>query len=364
MGTDMEILDSLRENFGIAIMRANTHGFLYMNSEALEMFRFRSFEEASTYQRKSLFADCKSYHHFLSKQAASGILVNERILFCRSDKSNFWGSVTSRLYNVNGDVRFDEIIVDISDKVINEHKLSEKSHLLEKVANELDRFIYSASHDLRSPISSMRGLISLFRTNSGLTPDQFLTMMEECMTKLETFVNRLVEFSKNSNEPVQIEPVYFGKLIHSILDELKGHPNRNRMNIEYSLDDNLCIHSDFNKLYTVLFHIIKNAFDYADTAKPRAILSIKSEVLKDTVVIEVMDNGIGIDKKCLPAIFQMFYRGTDLSKGSGLGLFLTREALTRLRGTIEIKSELGMGTFVILRIPNDAETVHDQLPIA
>jgi signal transduction histidine kinase len=364
MGIDIEILGGLKENLGVAIIRASDRGFLYMNAEALEMFRFRSLEEASACHRKSLFADCIAYQHFLNKQSAYGVVANERVLFCRRDKSNFWGSITSRLYCVNGDVQYDEVIVDISDKVINEHKLCEKTHLLEKVANELDRFIYSASHDLRAPISSMQGLITVFKSSAQVfPPDQFLSMMQESLTKLETFVNRLVEFSKNSNEPVSIETVDIGKMIHRILDELKGHPNKDKIHVDCLLDGT-CIYSDFNKLHTLLFQIIKNSFDYLDPSKPRAILSIRAELLKDQVTIEIMDNGIGIDKRYLPVVFQMFYRGTHLSKGSGLGLFLAREAITRLGGTIEIKSELHRGTFVTLHIPADAQSVQEQFRMA
>jgi signal transduction histidine kinase len=365
MRADMEILGGLSGNLNVAIIRANNRGFLYMNSEALQMFRFNSFEEASTCQRKALFADCDTYQYCLNKQMAYGILINERVLFSRRDKSNFWGSITSRLYHVNGDTYFDEIIVDITDKVVNEHKLAEKSHLLEKVANELDRFVYSASHDLRSPISSMRGLISLCKINSEVFPPyQFLIMMEVCLEKLEVFVNSLVEFSKNSNEPVMVEQINFHKIIWSILEHLKEHPNKNRINMECSVDKNAFINSDFNKLYTVLFQVIKNAFDYVDVSKPRSIVSINVEVLKERVVIEVTDNGIGIDKKCLPNIFQMFFRGTQVSKGSGLGLFIAREAMTKLGATVEVKSELGLGTFINLSIPNDAKFINEQLQIA
>jgi signal transduction histidine kinase len=365
MGTDMEIMNRHIENLGVAIMRTNDQGFLYMNSAALKMFRFNSLEEAGTFQRRSLFADHNTYQQFLNKQAAHGIVVNERILFSRQDRSNFWGSITSHLYCVNGEVRYDEVVMDISDRVINEHKLCEKTHLLEKVANQLDRFIYSASHDLRSPIASMQGLISVVRASPEVFPiEQFLLMMEESLNKLETFITRLVEFSKNTNEPVLIESVDIGKMIHSILDELKGHPNRDKVNIDCSLEAGSHIHSDFNKLYTILFQIIKNAFDYADPAKPRAILSIRSEVFKEHVAIEIMDNGIGIDKPSLPTVFQMFYRGSYLSKGSGLGLFLAREAITRLRGTIEIKSELNWGTLICIQIPNDARSVHEQARMA
>lgn len=364
MGIDMEILDGLKENLGVAIIRANDRGVLYMNTKALEMFRFRSLEEASILERKSLFADYDEYQHFLNKQSAYGVVANERVLFCRRDKSNFWGSITSRSYAVNGDVHYDEVIVDISDKVINEHKLCEKTHLLEKVANELDRFIYSASHDLRAPISSMQGLITVFKSTSQVfPPEQFLSMMGESLNKLEAFVNRLVEFSKNSNEPVSIEPVDIGKMVHRILDELKEHPNNSKITVDCLLNG-ICVYSDFNKLHTVLFQIIKNSFDYLDPSKPRSILSISAEQSKDHVKIEIMDNGIGIAKRSLPVVFQMFYRGTHLSRGSGLGLFLAREATTRLGGTIEMKSELHLGTFITVHIPADVQSVREELRMA
>jgi signal transduction histidine kinase len=324
-----------------------------MNEQALELFGFSSLADANFYRRKMLFADRESYLHLTEKQKSYGLLTNERVLFIRKDHTNFWGSLTSKSYESNGDLCHDEIIVEITDQVRNEHNLREKGHLLEKVAGELDRFIYSASHDLRSPISSMKGLLALFKRNpETLAQEQFLVMMTECLNKLEAFISKLVVFSKNSNEPVVIEPVDLRTIVTSILDELREHDNRFKVEVECVLPEDCKVYSDFSKLYTILSHIIRNAFDYLDPSKCSGLLLIKAEIQREKVLMEVLDNGIGIDKKCMPTIFQMFYRASRLSKGSGLGLYLAREAIVRLGGSIDINSELNLGTLVKVEFPN------------
>src|SRR5688572_9821395 len=230
METDLEIISNLRRSLKFAVIRASNEEFLYMNEQALELFGFRSLADANSCRREMLFADRDSYHHLTEKQKSYGLLTNERVLFMRKDHTNFWGSLTSKSYEFNGALCHDEIIVDISDQVRNEHNLREKGHLLEKVAGELDRFVYSASHDLRSPISSMKGLISLFKTNTdALEREQFLDMMTECLNKLEAFISKLVLFRKNSNEPVIVEPVDLRMILMSILDDLREHDNSSKV---------------------------------------------------------------------------------------------------------------------------------------
>jgi signal transduction histidine kinase len=354
MSTDLEIIYNLRETFNFAVIRANSHGFLYMNAEAMEMFGFSSMEEIASYPRRTLFADRDLYHHLVTKQKAYGRLINERVLFNRKNRSNFWGCLTSRLYEVDGELYYDDIIWDVSEEVANEHKLSEKSHLLEKVANELDRFIYSASHDLRAPISSMKGLIYLFRMNMQVfSCGQLLDMMEESLNKLEVFINKLVEFSKNSNQPVIIEPICLAKVIRSILEGMKPHPNSAKTNVEWQAPADSLLYSDYSKIHTALFHVIKNAFDFVDPTKGSGLLSIKADINRERACVEIIDNGIGIEKHLMSTIFQMFFRASSLSKGSGLGLYLAREALVRLGGSIDISSEPNLGTVVTIQIPNE-----------
>lgn len=334
-------------------MRSSNCGFKYMNEIALALFGFSDVEETNCLSRRTIFADADAYMHLQAKQKAYGTLQHERVLFSRADQSNFWGSLTSTMYELDGELVYDEIIEEVTAEVLKEHKLSEKSLLLEKVASELDRFVYSASHDLRSPISTMKGLLLLMQKQlSGLSVDEFVNMMDESLDKLEAHIGKLVEFSKNSNEPVSCEHIDLETLMQSILFELEQHPNRGQIEIECSVQGNYPFMCDMNKLKTLLFQTIKNSLDYMDPYKSKPFLSIKIKRSQAKTSIEVIDNGIGIEKKHLPNVFQMFYRASIRSKGSGLGLYLVREAVVKLNGSIDINSELGVGTCVIIQVPN------------
>jgi signal transduction histidine kinase len=183
--------------------------------------------------------------------------------------------------------------------------------------------------------------------------------MEESVNKLDGFISKLVEFSKTSNQPVAIERVDLGKMVKAILDGLKRHANADHIKVECSMSESTVVHSDFHKILTALTHTIRNAFDFIDLSKCSGIILIKVEVNNQSAMIEVMDNGIGIDRRCIPTIFQMFYRASNLSKGSGLGLYLAREAVVKLHGTIEVSSEVNLGTVVTIRIPNEVGQAYD-----
>lgn len=349
---DLEIINSVRKNLKFAIMRSSNCGFKYMNEKALALFGFAGVEETNYLSRRTIFADADAYMHLQAKQKAYGTLRNERVLFSRADQSNFWGSLTSAMYELDGELVYDEIIEEITAEVLQEHKLSEKSLLLEKVATELDRFVYSASHDLRSPISTMKGLLLLMQKQlPGLSVDEFYNMMGENLDKLDSHIGKLVEFSKNSNQPVSYENIDLEKLIQSILDELEQHPNRARLEIEYSIQGNYPFMCDMNKFKTLLLQTIKNSLDYMDANKSKPFLSIIVHRSQAKTSIEVIDNGIGIEKRHLPNIFQMFYRASVRSKGSGLGLYLVREAVVKLNGSVDINSEFGLGTCVLIQVP-------------
>jgi len=355
MDTNLEIINNVAEYLKFAVIRTRSNELVFMNEQALELFGYISGDEIRNVSHHMLFADREAYCYLTAKQNAYGKIANERMLFIRKDHTNFWGSLTSKLYHVNGERYLDEIIVDISAQINNEHKLREKELLLEKVAGELDRFVYRASHDLRSPISTMKGLMSLVRMNSEIfAQEQFLSLLDESLERLDAFISKLVEFSRNSNESVMIEPVDLTKIIGSILDEQRHHLNWPKVKLECSLPESFMVCSDVNKLYTALSHVIKNSLDYCDLNKYSFLLSIKGHIQRDMVTIEIVDNGVGIDKKFMPMVFQMFFRASALSKGSGLGLFLAREAINRLGGNITITSEVNLGTLVAIQFPAEA----------
>jgi signal transduction histidine kinase len=102
----------------------------------------------------------------------------------------------------------------------------------------------------------------------------------------------------------------------------------------------------------VLFNLISNAFKYHDSSKETKTIVISAVISAKNAQISIADNGVGIDKQYLERIFDLFFRGSEKSSGSGLGLFIAKEALDKLKGTLKVKSELGKGSEFIATIPN------------
>jgi signal transduction histidine kinase len=102
----------------------------------------------------------------------------------------------------------------------------------------------------------------------------------------------------------------------------------------------------------MLSHLIKNSIDYCDHRKPDLFIKVLITCSEENAIIEIIDNGIGISKIHLEKVTEMFYRGTDRSRGSGLGLYLVNEAVLRLKGMLTIDSEPALGTMISIKIPN------------
>ncbi|MBS1509033.1 MAG: HAMP domain-containing histidine kinase [Bacteroidetes bacterium] len=349
---ELAIIDSVRNILPVLILRSTDKGFSYMNEEALTAFQIESMDEAHALPRRQIFADSDSYYHVKMKLRAYGKIQNERILFHRCDRTNFWGRLTSVELVINGELVYDEVIVDISSEVEKEHKLAEKTHLLEKVHSELDRFVYSASHDLRAPISTMLGLVSIMKMDSSTQHSEYITLMKSTLGRLESHVKKLVDFLKITNEPISCDEVDLRGMLLEIKNELNTHPNYDRVQYRQVFVGNAIIHSDYVSVNTILYQILKNVYDYADLRKPKSFVSVKVINLNHQTKIEIVDNGIGIEREFVTRIFQMFYRATASSKGAGLGLYLVQEALVKVKGSIEVQSDFGVGTSIVAAIPD------------
>ncbi len=349
--SELQVLDSLKDTLNIIITQSNPTHFTYLNSEGLTKFRIDSLEDLEYFQRKQFFADSETYHYVKMKLSACGKIQSEKFLFKRTDQTNFWGLLTSIERIVNGEVIYDEIIVDISREIEQEHKLIERTYLLEKASSELDRFIYSASHDLRAPISTMMGLLSIMKVENQHKDDKYISFLENSLNKLEVHIRKLSLFSKITNGPILVQSMDINAVISETMKELSIHENFEKIVVKLMIASKSALDSDYEKVSSILFQLIKNAYDFADLSKSEPFLAISVIDLPGEIRLEFVDNGIGIEDIHLDQVFKMFYRGSTQSKGAGLGLFLVREALTKIQGTIEIQSHLGSGTSIVVRLP-------------
>ncbi|RAJ04253.1 signal transduction histidine kinase [Chitinophaga skermanii] len=234
-------------------------------------------------------------------------------------------------------------------------QLKEKIVELEKTNDELNRFIYSTSHDLRSPLMSVLGIINLSRLDNTVTdPMGYMDMIESCVVKLDGFIQKIIEYYRNSRLDVEYEKIDFALLLKDCTDTFK-HQNTS-IDFHVDVDQPFDFKGDTFRISVILNNLISNAVKYQkpDAQSPKVNLGVKVEPHKATIRIE--DNGIGILSEHLNNIFKMFFRSKNNNKpGSGIGLYIVKEALTKIGGTISVDSQYGEGTQFEITIPNRNE---------
>ncbi|MCL6524154.1 MAG: hybrid sensor histidine kinase/response regulator [Thermoflavifilum sp.] len=231
-------------------------------------------------------------------------------------------------------------------------ELREKMQMLEKTNDELSRFIYSASHDLRSPLMSILGILNLAKMDQSVVdPNGYLQMIESSVLRLDDFIQKIIEYYKNSRLEIEHQPVDFRQQIEDTIASCQHlHPH---VTFQVQVDQPVPFWGDNFRISVVLNNLISNAIKYQKPDEPNPWVKIQVVVNTQEAVIEVADNGIGIVPEHLQSIFKMFFRTKSLNKpGTGIGLYIAKEAVVRMGGTIDVQSVYGEGTRFELHLPN------------
>jgi signal transduction histidine kinase len=241
-----------------------------------------------------------------------------------------------------------------------EEQLQQKALLrsneeLKKSNKELDGFVYSVSHDLRAPLSSMLGVIGLCEMGN---PDAFMekniSLLKSSIQKLDGFIMDILDYSRNSRLEINNQEIHFNELLTDISDNLKfmGTGDQRKVDIRVTVRNGVAFHSDQSRLSIILNNLISNSIRYQNPEVSDPFVEIRVEVSETAANILVRDNGIGIGKENQAKVFNMFYRVSSKSIGSGLGLYIVKETVEKLHGEIKLRSEPGKGTDFIIRLPN------------
>lgn len=231
-------------------------------------------------------------------------------------------------------------------------ELQKKNEELEKINFELDRFVYSASHDLRAPLTSVMGLLYLLREEEKQEGTlRLIGLMEESINKLDNTIRDIVAYSRNNRTELIIEPLRIQPLIENVIEGLRYLESN-----DYTLQDSILAEDegvflgDKSRLSIILNNLISNALRFRHPARKPEIV-VKVHKIGSSLEITVSDNGIGINDHHLDKIFNMFYRTSDHSAGSGLGLYIVRETVKKMEGSIEVKSTVNQGTTFRISLP-------------
>ncbi len=180
----------------------------------------------------------------------------------------------------------------------------------------------------------------------------YLQMMEKSVKKLEAFIADVINYSRNARSAVQRTPVNFVLFIQQLLDDHQYAPNYDK--ISFVVEDHTAniILSDEMRLKIIFNNLISNAIKFHFIGNPQQpFVKITAKEETDRFVFSVADNGTGINPELKDRIFDMFFRATDSVQGSGLGLYILRETVHKLNGTVEVQSEVGIGTTFLVVLP-------------
>jgi signal transduction histidine kinase len=240
---------------------------------------------------------------------------------------------------------------EINTRKKTEADLQHTNQELSKRNTELDNFVYSVSHDLRAPIASVLGLINLAKKDNDLQmKDMYMDMIHNSAKQQDHFIREILDQSRNSRLEIKREEIFFQPIIEETFNQLK-FATATGQSVEKIIQVNQekPFYSDRWRLKVILNNIISNAIRYRNGRDP--VIRVNVDVNSEGAHLQIEDNGKGIAQEHLGSVCKMFYRATDDGAGSGLGLYIVKETIDKLNGSINIDSEIGKGTRVKLDIP-------------
>jgi len=236
---------------------------------------------------------------------------------------------------------------------LKENMIAQKNIELQKVNNELDKFFYSASHDMRAPLTSMLGLINLMDlTTNANELSNYTKMLKSRILNLDNFIRSISEYSSNSSQQLNFQTLRVRELLKENLENFKFYPKADLVKILLEADEEMEIISDPVRLQIILGNLISNAIKYSDFRKAESFIKLNARLLENKLMIQIKDNGIGIKPESVNKIFGMFFRAHDHAEGAGLGLYIVKETICKLNGTISVESTFGEGTTFTIILPS------------
>ncbi len=245
---------------------------------------------------------------------------------------------------------------DITQQKWYEKQLEDQNAELLKVNQELDNFVYRVSHDLRAPISSLLGLAEIIAGEQDLSKvKELLLLVKKTLEKQDKFIKDILDYSRNARQEIRAELINFHEILEEMFAQYTMTPLYSQVEYSFDIDQEVPFETDAYRLKIILNNLISNAFKYLKQRKVNSFVHIAVKADATGARIEVKDNGNGIPKEYINRIFEMFYRATDQQPGSGLGLYIVKETIAKLKGKVSVESQQGEGTTFKVYIPNLAK---------
>ncbi|HEX5167656.1 MAG TPA: HAMP domain-containing sensor histidine kinase [Cyclobacteriaceae bacterium] len=230
-------------------------------------------------------------------------------------------------------------------------KLRSRNYELKLLNVRMDSMIYSVSHDLKSPIASVQGLINLCQIEGdSRRVNDYLTKMSAALEKLNSFIQQLIESKKNESPESQSTAINLSNLVdqsfqqHRYMKEAAGIVFSKEIQVE-------SFNSDEYLLKTILDNLISNSIKYHDKTKQVREVKVHAKKVGNDLILDISDNGQGIEAAKQGLIFEKYFTTDKRQVSSGLGLSIVKESVSKLGGVIQVHSVEGTGTRFIVTLP-------------
>jgi len=247
----------------------------------------------------------------------------------------------SSIKNAKGELlRIYGISRDITDRKDAELKIEDLSML-----------IYQISHDLRGPLNSAKNYIYLaLKRVSDVLAHEYLTKIHDSYAKMEHRVLSLLDLQRINRSELNIEEIDLHLLIKDIISSIDGIKGFNEIKINTDIDIPNTLYSDKQFLHSIFHNLINNATTYRRPINDSCI-DISAKVNGGKLVVIVSDNGQGVSDNMKNNLFKKFAKGDTSTNGTGLGLYIVKSLVSKLKGDINCESELGKGTSFTIKLP-------------
>ncbi|AYB31420.1 hypothetical protein D4L85_12885 [Chryseolinea soli] len=232
-----------------------------------------------------------------------------------------------------------------------EDKVKTRTRKLLEANRELDTFLYRSSHDLRRPITTIIGLnnIGQYLIKEDIARE-ILHKVNTTAQAMDQMLLKLTTAHDLNSHVVELSIIRLNELVSEVIKKFEADLQEQQIAVSVAVEDVRFV-SDEKLLRIIIMNLIDNAIHFTSPEHLNCI-DIRVYDGHGTVNLEIRDRGVGIAQPFRNEIFKPFFRGSDRSKGNGLGLYLVKKALDRLGGKINFESEIGKGTSFSISIPN------------
>lgn len=357
----LKMLALVAENTNNSVIITNEKGLITYVNKGFTRITGYSFEEINGQKPGNFLQGPET--DAPTVQAMGAAIRNHQDFACNivnynKNGNSYWGHlVINPLKEPCGNVfGFISILTDISENISIARKLAEQNQELASTNQELDWLVYCISHDLRAPLASILGLVEVANIEENIADiHTCLGKITEYVERLDNFIHEIMDYSRNKRLEVDYEAIDLEKVVADIIDSLYYMQHQRNITVTTRFSHpGKAFMADARRLKIMLANLLSNAIKYANPAQERPRVEVQLTCLPGSYVLQVADNGVGIEKQYIDRIFEMFYQADKHAVGSGLGLYIVAQAVKKLKGSIEVRSERWKGTCFTVTLPAEA----------